>query len=500
VRPSLAALSGLVLALALPGAGIWPLALVFPGLLLEAIHGSRRVRAAAGLGWLAGTVHWAVAVHWVVPVMHRYGGLPMPAAVACRLGMSAILGLTWAAAAAVARLAPYRLAPAALAFAWAAAEAARQGPLFRFPWNPVAAAFVPHPALLASLPVWGATGLGWAVVAVSGGLWGLARRETRAGGRWTALAAVGLAVAAAALAPPARPGREVRVGVIQPGTTLEERWEPALAGELEARAERLTRAAAAAGARLVLWPESAAPYSIERDPVYRRRLVSLARELGVTLVVNAVGWTADGRPTNSAYVVTAGGVGPRRYDKVRLVPFGEFVPWWARLAFTETLVREVGDFAPGHRLAPLDTPEARLGVAICYEIVFPDLVAEEVRRGAEVLVTLTNDGWYGYSWAPAQHFAQAALRAVETRRWVARAALTGISGFVAPDGRVAARLEVGDRGMLAAPLAACSGLTPRARRGDWWGWLSGLAALLLAAAGAHGRRAAAARKGEPRAS
>ena len=118
-------------------------------------------------------------------------------------------------------------------------------------------------------------------------------------------------------------------------------------------------------------------------------------------------------------------------------------------------------------------------MAICYEVVFPSLIAAEDRRGATLLVTLTNDGWYGYSWAPHQHFAQVILRAAETRRWFARAALTGISAFVDPEGRVASELPVGKRGILYGEVQPLRGETPRVRFGNWWVWICSLAVPLL---------------------
>ncbi len=196
----------------------------------------------------------------------------------------------------------------------------------------------------------------------------------------------------------------------------------------------------------------------------------MARELEIEIVLNSVGSLEGGGYANSAYLVTPERVSPTRYDKVHLVPFGEFVPGWAQIAFTDSLVREVGAFTPGE--SPLVLPAiAPLGVAICFEVVFPDLPAAEVRAGAEILTTLTNDGWYGFSWAPSQHFAQVRLRAAETQRWFVRAALTGISGFVDPSGRVVSRLEVGERGVLVNEVQPMKGLTPRARWGDWWAML-----------------------------
>ncbi len=471
--PALAAGAGLAFALALPGPGLAPFVLLFPVLLLEAVEASRTVRGAALAGWAGGTVHWMVATNWVVPVMRDYGGLPTVLAVLCLVGMAAILASTWALATGLVRLVRPPLRPLALASAWALTEALREGPLFRFPWNPVAAVAADRPVLLGSLPVWGAMGLGWALVLAGGGLHAMLRPGTRRAGLVSVATALALTMVAGLAAP--RPRCEktaVRVALLQPGSTLEEGWNPARAGNLLRRVETLTRRAAAAGARLVLWPESAVPGSLERSPGLDAWVQRIARETGVTIVLESIGWNDAGQPTNAAHVVTPEGREPQRYDKVHLVPFGEYVPWWARWGFTRGLVREVGSFVPGRRAVPLPTPEGPIGVAICYEIVFPGLVAREVRAGASFLVTLTNDGWYGYSWAPHQHFAQAVLRAAETRRWVLRAALTGISGAVDPTGRVAARMGVGKQGMLLVAVRRCSRQTPRVRFGDWWVWVA----------------------------
>jgi len=409
-----AAAAGVTLALALPGPGLGPLVLLFPGLLLASIAGAGSWRSAALAGLVGGTVHWLVSVHWVLPVMHDYGRLPLLAAVACLVVMAGLLGLSWALVAGVVRLAPAPLRVVLLPFAWIAVEAWRQFPPYVFPWNPTAAALASSPALLSSAPVWGATGIGWAAVALGAGLAGVLRRPTRALGLATAAAAVVLTLAFSALAPAPEPaGPPLEVAVIQPGTGLEVKWDPARWQEMVAGVWRLTREAAAKGAKLVLWPESAVPFSLERDPAFRGSVVDLARELDVTIVLTSIGSTPSGGATNSAYAVSPAGVAPVRYDKVRLVPFGEYVPLVAHFAFTRALVREVGQFTPGKApvLLPAGVP---LGMSICYEVVFADLVATQVRIGATVLATLTNDAWYGFSSAPHQHFAQAVLRAAET--------------------------------------------------------------------------------------
>ena len=199
-----------------------------------------------------------------------------------------------------------------------------------------------------------------------------------------------------------------------------------LAGWLEATAVEETRRAK----QNVEEPESR-QRRLETDAAYVERVTGLAAALDVEIVLNSIGATADGGYANSAYLVTDNGVSPVRYDKVFLVPFGEYLPPWAEAITSEALVREVGRFTPGDEVTPLPAL-VPLGVAICYEVVFSSHSSAAVGAGAELLVTLTNDGWYGFSWAPVQHFPQVQLRAAEHRRWFARAALTGISGFVDP--------------------------------------------------------------------
>jgi len=475
----LAIIAGLVLALAMPGPGLWPLVVLFPGLLLESVERSGGRWRPWLLGWLAGTVYWLVTTNWVLEVMHHYGGLAFPAAVGSIVGMAGYLGLVWIPIVGFSSLVPPAWRIWFFPVVWVVIDALRRFQPYQFPWSDVALVFGNLPAMLGSLPVWGASGLGWATMAVGAGLWGLARPVGRPAAAALLIAAVGSTIVFGALAPaPAPSGPPVRVAALQPGTSLEEKWNPAEWQEIADRVWMLTRRAADAGAEIVLWPESAVPFRIETDETYRAMVTSLATELEIQIVLNSIGGASDGGYANSAYLVTADGVSEVRYDKVHLVPFGEYVPPWAELAFTDALVREVGRFTPGQSVAPLPAI-VPLGVAVCYEVVFPGHATAAVREGAQILVTLTNDGWYGFSWAPVQHFAHVRLRAAEQRRWFARAALTGISAFVDPFGRVHSRLGVGEQGLLIDDLQPITELTPRARWGDWWAVLCAVAAMGL---------------------
>ncbi|MEE4271857.1 MAG: apolipoprotein N-acyltransferase [Thermoanaerobaculales bacterium] len=478
----LAVLAGGTLALAMPGPGLWPLAILFPVLLLEAVERSEGRWQPWLLGWVAGTVHWVVAVNWVLDVMHHYGGLPWAGALGALVGLGLYLGLIWAAVTWLLVWVPASWRIWFFPAAWIAIDGLRRFQPYQFPWNDVAAVFAHQPAILGSLPVWGASGLSWALVACGAGMWGLARCDRRPAAAALLIAAIGCTITCTAVTPRFVPSGDSRhIAVIQPGTTLEEKWDPEDWQEITDRVWTLTRRAADAGAEIVLWPESAVPFRLDADEGYQAIVSELARNLDVEIVLNSTVAVGDGY-ANAAHLVTPSGISAVRYDKVHLVPFGEYIPPWAALVTSDALVREVGGFTAGDQVRPLPAA-VPLGVAICYEVVFASHSAAAVQAGSEILATLTNDGWYGFSWAPEQHFAQVKLRAAEQRRWFARAALTGISGFVDPYGRVTERLGVGEQGILVGALEPSTRLTPRARWGDWWAVLCAVAAVVLLAVG-----------------
>jgi apolipoprotein N-acyltransferase len=457
----LAAGAGVAMALALPGPGLVPLVLVVPGLLRRALAGTRGWRAFR-IGWLAGFAQWVVAVAWVFIVLHRYGHVHAALAALAVALMAAILGTTWAIAGWAASRVPEGLRIVALPLALAAFEELQRFPPWIFPWNPAAAALTPVPALLAPLPVTGAIGLSLLVYLAGSALDALlVPGLRRAGAVWLAVAIAGWSGAALA-APAFRPaGPAVKVAALQPNVPLERRWDPTNEQAIEGRVWRLSRRGADAGARWIVWPESALPRVLESDGGFRREVEAFTRERGVWLLFGSIGLGAgEDEYYNSVYEASPAGLLPWRYDKVHLVPFGEYVPLVGRVAALRALVREVGSFTPGTHVQPLPGPAGPVGVAVCYEVAYPSLYASEVVRGAAVLATITNDGWYGDSAAPRQHLALAILRAAEARRYLVRAANTGISAVIDPYGRVLTRLGVNREGLITAEVRPGSGVTP----------------------------------------
>jgi apolipoprotein N-acyltransferase len=174
---------------------------------------------------------------------------------------------------------------------------------------------------------------------------------------------------------------------------------------------------------------------------------------------------------NSAALISPSGEWTARYDKVHLVPFGEYLPFPRLFAFAGGLTKEVGEFTPGESRAPLNAGGTPIGIFICYESVFPGEVREFADHGAQVFVNLSNDGWYGDSGAYAQHLNQTRMRAIENDRWILSATNTGVTASIDPYGRTVARLPRKERATLVAPYALTSVTTFYTRHGDWFAWL-----------------------------
>jgi apolipoprotein N-acyltransferase len=239
---------------------------------------------------------------------------------------------------------------------------------------------------------------------------------------------------------------------------------------------------------LVVWPESPSPF-YTNDPMFRDAVSALARQAGTWVVAGSIGiipaMQSGGRSSqilNSAALVSPQGEWAGRYDKVHLVPFGEYLPFPQVFAFAGGLTKEVGEFQHGASHTPLDAGGQRLGTFICYESIFPDEVRLGPLQGAQVLVNISNDGWYGDSGAWRQHLQQTEMRAIENDRWLLAATNTGMTASIDPYGRIVAATPRKVRTALAAPYALSAGTTFYTRHGDWFAYLCAIisAGVLLA--------------------
>jgi apolipoprotein N-acyltransferase len=248
---------------------------------------------------------------------------------------------------------------------------------------------------------------------------------------------------------------------------------------------------------LIVWPESPAPF-YSGDPLFRTAVSQIAQSSHTWMVVGNIGVeNAMMSPThvtqifNSATLLAPNGDWGARYDKIHLVPFGEYVPFKSLFSFAGGLTKEVGDFSRGVSRQPLPAGDQRLGVFICYESIFPDDIRQFANHGAQVFVNISNDGWYGDSGAYAQHLKQARMRAVENARWLLRDTNTGVTAAIDPYGRVVASAPRKLRNVLEAPYALSVETTFYTRHGDWLAYacaIISLGAIALSLTSATGRR------------
>jgi apolipoprotein N-acyltransferase len=253
--------------------------------------------------------------------------------------------------------------------------------------------------------------------------------------------------------------------------------------------QELTRQAGADRPDLIVWPETASPTALRRDVELQRLLSGMSAEMRVPLLVGSID-VRDGAParfTNTAFLVDGRGIAGR-YDKIHLVPFGEYVPLAGVIGFVRGWAEFIADLEPGSRAVVFPGPPAPFGVVICYEGIFPDLFRKFVNNGALMMVNMTNDGWFGRTSGPGQHLAMYPFRAIEHRVAVVRAANTGVSAFVAPTGQVVRRLGLFQRGTIGDQVPLRQGRTLFTRVGDWMAWTS--LAVAAASIGVAARRSA----------
>ncbi len=485
-----------------------------PLCLLRALEGLPPGRAARR-GFLAGLLAHAAILHWIYVVTVRYGEAPPLVGAIAPFGLAAyIAAFTAGFAGAIAWLGARGLAsPFAIAALWTCFDHLRSFVFTGFPWATLGYAQHANPALLGLAPYTGVYGLSFVSALGAAGL-DVAWRDRRAGRRTgrTALAALGAVAVllAAGLASHStaweRGAGSVRVAVLQGNIDQGVKWSREWFEATLAIYADLTREAARAGAEVVVWPETAVPAAIETGEREIELLSDLAREVRTALVVGAVGVGAPaprGRPSvyDSAFIVTPAGAVADRYDKTQLVPFGEYLPLQELLGrFLRAVAAGIAatGVTPGQAPRALEValpgPAGRrliAGVPICYELLFPDLVRRFVRDGAQLLLAITNDAWYGRTGAPYQFLAITALRSAETGVWTARAANTGVSAIIDGRGRVRSETRIFERAWLVADVpvrSASDAVTFYVRHGDWLAGVCWVAVLAQAVRGIAGTR------------
>jgi apolipoprotein N-acyltransferase len=457
----------LLWALSLPPYGLGVLAILAFVPPLYALPEESLGRVAAW-GWIGGALWEFATLWWLIPTLVRYGGIAEPVALALIFAMCAVLGLYtagffWSVGLIVQRRGePYLLvAPCAyVLWEWL------RGHLFTgFPWWGPGYALSLYPPLLQVTRISGVLGLSLlALLAASALTLYLRDRRHPINGLAAPLAL--LLLGGALLwgwwqnGRPVRGGEQVPVGYLQPEIPQSEKWDPAFSAQIQQRLLDLSSSFRHYGLKLILWPESCTPFEWDGDEGYRAHVHEVAKETGSPILLGSLLKTPTGYQNGAVLVLPDGSEGGR-FAKTHLVPFGEYVPFRSWLFFARPVVDVVADLEPGEALTPLTSPAGKIGVTICYEGIFQELVRQEVRGGAEILVNITNDAWYLGTPGPAQHFLIERVRAVESDRYLVRSANMGVCGVVNPRGRLEMTTSPG------GPAAFWGLVRPRNTRTPW---------------------------------
>lgn len=488
----LAVLSGLLLVLSFPkyGIGIMAWAALIP--LFFALK-EATPREALKTGFLTGFVAHVGILYWIVYVVVQYGYLPVYAGIAAMLLLSAYLSLytaCFAMGVVFLKDRGVRLWISA-PLLWTLLEFMRAHLLTGFPWENLAYSQYLYARVIQISDITGIYGITFAVVMINAVLYDLFSTRFRGRSLLTEAIVAGFVMMIIIGYGYYRIGNieellnkapHLGVTLVQGNIDQDMKWNPLFQSQTIDIYRSLSRQAAPAGGGLIVWPETAAPFYFQQRDAMQAAVVDVARTSGSALLFGSPSYKSDnGRIAymNSAFLLKPDGTVSGRYDKVHLVPYGEYAPLRRFFPFFGKLVAGVGDFKPGKGFYPLTIDGLRLGVLICYEGILPEAAGAYKREKSHLLVNITNDAWFGRTSAPYQHLSMTVFRAIETRLYLVRAANTGISAIIDPKGEILSRTDTFERATLTGDTKIIDENTCYAAYGDAFVYLCAIALLIV---------------------
>jgi len=477
INPALSLASGLLLILLFPP---FHLAWLGPGALtpiLLACAREPRWKRRAQFGWAAGFLFWAGMCPWIQFVLEVHGGMGRWGGWGAFLLFGVYKGLPMAVFAVLAGWVANRWwsIPASAAL-WTGIE--RLHGYTGFAWLDLGNAGIGMPYPMRLAPITGVYGLTFVFALIAASVASIVLRRPRRELAW--LAPLLLLLALPRLPRPSEPREQALV--VQPNFDTEAEWTDDVTTLAELKLALLSKAGHAS---LLIWPEAPAPF-YPNEPLFRRYVAHVAQDAQAHFLFGAVSFNRQHQPMNAAFMLNPTGAMQGEYDKVNLVPFGEFIP--PMFEWVGRITHEVGDFVPGERVLDFDVDGHSVGVFICYEAVFPHFVRQFVQQGAQVLINISNDGYFGHSAAHEQHLLIARMRAAENRRWLIRATNDGITAVIDPRGRVVDQITPFVQTSKVMAFDYESAETAYTRYGDWFAWGCLAAGLALATLGLRNPR------------
>jgi apolipoprotein N-acyltransferase len=483
----LALAAGVLNWMVFPKIGLWPLVWVCQAPLMIASYREPSSFRSLLLGAVAGLVFFFGTCHWIAGVLLNYGGLPWIGAQLLFFLLALYLSSFYAVFSwAFARLSlsahsiSFWLAPAL----WVSTEYLRAQVLTGFPWCLLGYGLV-DAVKVSQIAKWtGVYGLSFAAISVSAFVAEVIVRPSRSAA--LRLASVVLCLTLAAVWTGREPDKATHlVRIVQTNIDLDQKLDGVAKSSLLDELAKLSIPseepqinATSDGVRLVLWPETPAAFYFNHDDEFRQRMENIATSarayffLGFVDFRRPSGGEAEKEPYNSVAMISPEGRPISQYDKVHLVPFGEYIPYQNLFFFVDKISTEAGNFRPGDRVVVTSLGNHRsAGTFVCYEAVVPDLVRQFARDGSQLLVNVTNDAWFGESAAPFQHLAMARMRAIENHRYLLRAANSGISAIIDPHGRIINTVPRNQRTFLEGHFGFETRMTVYSQYGDIFAWL-----------------------------
>ena len=484
----LSAISGILLGLIFPRFNFEPLAWFAFIPLFSAMEAKTPQRSAL-LGFITGMVFYTWGLSWINNTLINYGNLPSVVSFMVLGLLAAYLSFYTALFCYLIRRVCKENRGLFFLFApvlWVSLEYLRSTHSeFGFSWLGLGYSQFKTLQVIQMAEITGVYGISWLIMLLNAGLylaWKTWREPGNMGARFISVTLLVFAcwwgygsVTMNRYTPNTDKNPSLTVGLIQGNVEQFMKWNPVYQKLVMSKYRDLTLAAAQSKPQLIVWPETALPFYYNQHSVGTKFVKDLARQTQTPILFGSPHKeNRDGRTIhyNSAYLVSDTGDTQNRYDKIHLVPFGEFVPFRKLLFFVEKMVEMIGDFGRGKEAILFDVAGYQAGVSICYEIIFPDLIRQAVKNGAHFLINITNDAWFGKSAASYQHMSMGALRAVENRVPIVRAANTGISGTIDANGALR------DETDLFVEAAKITKITPRQRGltfytayGDVFSWI-----------------------------
>ena len=498
-RIAAAALSGVLMFLSFPKFGNGLIAWFALVPLFYALNGETPSQGFKS-GFIAGFVAHAGIFYWISFVVVDYGHLPLYVGIMVMLLLSAYLSIYTACFAAGVVFLQRRwngfllIAP----LSWTVLEFIRSHIFTGFPWGNLAYSQYLNHKIIQIADITGIYGISFVIVLVNLVVFetlkaGIANR--RAAGKILFTVAVVLLTIfygyfrVAEMEDSLAKTPCTEIALIQGNIDQSIKWDPLYQNKTIDIYNTLSVDSGLEKGGVLVWPETAAPFFFEQPGFLRKRVIDVAVKSGCSLLFGSPRHEEDDGEIfymNSAYLVQPNGTVSGRYDKVHLVPYGEYIPLKSVFPFIDKFVTAIGDFRPGRGFIPLVNGDRRFGVLICYEGIFPEAARAYKRRGADLLINITNDAWFGKSSAPYQHLSMTVFRAVENRLYLVRAANTGITAFIDPLGAINAQTALFTKTFLKGKVKFIDKRTFYAAYGNIFVYLCFL--LLIASEFIHRRR------------